>query len=403
MKGKETGENKKIPTINVGIFGHIDHGKTTLLERLSGKWASTHSEELKRGITIKLGYADIIIYKDNNGYNTEKKGEIVRHVSFIDAPGHEMLMATTLSGAALIDAAILVVAANEGIKPQTYEHLMALQAKKVEKLIVVQNKIDLVTSEQAKKNYQDIKKFLGEHYRNVEIIPVSAQQRVNIDEVLRAIAEIPEPKRNFDKEPIFIVARSFDINKPGIKPKELHGVVLGGSLKQGKFRAGDEIEIKPGRAVKEKESAEKKYFPIKTRIVSLFNGSIKVNELTPGGSMSIETELDMSLGKGDLLSGNLVSLFGKLPEAVSEVKLKYNLFPRVFGISSHANVEPIKQKEILMLSINASITGGTINFVDKEHLTISLKVPTILFKGDNVGIARNVLGHWRLIGYGEIL
>ena len=95
-----------IETINVGIVGHIDHGKTTLLQRLSGKWASTHSEELKRGITIKLGYADTVIYSDGAGYNIEKKGKEVRHVSFVDAPGHEMLMATMLSGAALIDAAI---------------------------------------------------------------------------------------------------------------------------------------------------------------------------------------------------------------------------------------------------------------------------------------------------------
>ncbi|MBX4212591.1 GTP-binding protein, partial [Candidatus Pacearchaeota archaeon] len=148
-----------IETINVGIFGHIDHGKTTLLYKLSGKWTDTHSEELKRGITIKLGYADIIIYKEGNGYNKEK-GTPVRHVSFVDAPGHEMLMATMLSGAAMVDVAILVVAANEGIKPQTREHLMALQAKHVQRLIVVQNKIDLVEMDQAKKNYKEIKEML---------------------------------------------------------------------------------------------------------------------------------------------------------------------------------------------------------------------------------------------------
>src|SRR3989338_1346904 len=107
----------KIDNINVGIVGHIDHGKTTLVQRLTGVWSSRHSEELKRGITIKLGYADNVIYEDNGIYNIEKKGKAVRHVSFVDAPGHEMLMATMLSGAAMIDAAVLVVAANEGIKP----------------------------------------------------------------------------------------------------------------------------------------------------------------------------------------------------------------------------------------------------------------------------------------------
>ncbi len=122
----------KIDTINVGIIGHIDHGKTTLLQQLSGKWADTHSEELKRGITIKLGYADAIIKEDNGVLTVKKdsKGKPVRYVTFVDAPGHEMLMATMLSGAAIMDAAILVIAANEGIKPQTQEHLVALKAKK---------------------------------------------------------------------------------------------------------------------------------------------------------------------------------------------------------------------------------------------------------------------------------
>ena len=111
-------EKSELSEINVGVVGHIDHGKTTLLSKLTGKFTDTHSEELKRGITIKLGYADSVIYEENGKYNA-KKGKPVRYVSFIDNPGHEMLMATMLSGAAIIDAAILVIAANEGIKPQT--------------------------------------------------------------------------------------------------------------------------------------------------------------------------------------------------------------------------------------------------------------------------------------------
>src|SRR3990167_10740631 len=98
---------KQLETLNIGIFGHIDHGKTTLLQKISGKWTDTHSEELKRGITIKLGYADITLYKEGVNFNREK-GSPVRHISFVDSPGHEMLMATMLSGAAIIDAAILV-------------------------------------------------------------------------------------------------------------------------------------------------------------------------------------------------------------------------------------------------------------------------------------------------------
>src|SRR3989339_580053 len=93
---------ESLPELNVGVVGHIDHGKTTLLSKITGKFADTHSEELKRGITIKLGYAELTIYKDGNKFTSEKKGIPQRYVSFIDAPGHEMLMATMLSGAATI-------------------------------------------------------------------------------------------------------------------------------------------------------------------------------------------------------------------------------------------------------------------------------------------------------------
>ncbi|MDP3966081.1 MAG: GTP-binding protein, partial [archaeon] len=115
---RETGkETKELPELNVGVVGHIDHGKTTLLSKLTGKFTDTHSEELKRGITIKLGYAEMTIYEDKGKFNIEGQGKALRYISFIDAPGHEMLMATMLSGAAIVDAAILVIAANEGIKP----------------------------------------------------------------------------------------------------------------------------------------------------------------------------------------------------------------------------------------------------------------------------------------------
>ncbi len=370
--------NKEIPTINVGMVGHIDHGKTTLLYKLSGKWTDTHSEELKRGITIKLGYADIVIYKDKSGYNKDKKGEPIRHVSFVDAPGHEMLMATMLSGAAMIDAAILVVAANEGIKPQTIED-----------------------AAQAKKNYQEIKELLKGRYDDAPIIPVSAQQEVNLDKIYEALANVPLPERNENAVPIFIVARSFDINRPGTKPENLHGAVLGGTLKQGKLKVGDEIEIKPGRAAK--EANQIRYHTLKTRIVKLFKGSNEVNELTPGGSMSIETELDMALGKSDALLGNVASLSGKLPEMTNAINVKFKLFPEVFGVGGHVKAEAIKPSEMLMLSVNTSMSVGVVRHVRKDIIEISLKMPLVPFKGDNVGIGRNVNSHWRLIGYGEIV
>ncbi len=399
---KSEDSKQEYNVLNVGIVGHIDHGKTTLLYKLSGKWTDTHSEELKRGITIKLGYADIsIYYNDKEGYNISGKGEKIREVSFIDAPGHEMLMATMLSGAALIDAAMLVIAANEGIKPQTREHIVALQAKGIKNLIVIQNKIDLVDLDSAKKSYRDIKDLLKGKYDNAPIIPVSAQQDVNIDEVWKALTELPEPERNKEGDPIFLVARSFDVNKPGTIPKNLHGTVLGGTLKKGMLKLGEEIEIKPGRVIK--EANKYKYETTYTKIISLFKGSKKVEKLIPGGSMSIETSLDMNIGKGDNLSGNVVSIKNKLPQLTQILKIKYNLFPEVFGLNQKIKVEPLKKGEMLMLSVNTSTTGGIISSIKEHEAEISLKLPVIAFKEDYIGIGKNIQGHWRLIGYGNIL
>ncbi|MDP3734380.1 MAG: translation initiation factor IF-2 subunit gamma, partial [Nanoarchaeota archaeon] len=283
------------PAINIALVGHVDHGKTTLTERLSGKWTDTHSEELKKGITIRLGYADFTVYHDaeNDFYTTKEKSiksnknaAFIRTISLVDAPGHESLMATMLSGAAIVDGALLLVAANEKCpQPQTKEHLMALQISGIKNVIVVQNKIDLVTHDEALQNYKEITAFLADtDYNTAPIIPISARANVNIDVLLKAIQEtIPTPRRDIHKEPIMLVARSFDINKPGIKPAQLVGGVLGGTVKQGKFTIGDEIEIAPGYMVEEKN--RKVWKPLKTKIISIFSGGAPVQEILPGGSM----------------------------------------------------------------------------------------------------------------------
>jgi translation initiation factor 2 subunit 3 len=391
-----------LPELNVGVVGHIDHGKTTLLSKLTGKFTDTHSEELKRGITIKLGYAETIIYKDKDNYNTGKKGVPVRYVSFIDAPGHEMLMATMLSGAAIIDAAILVIAANEGIKPQTKEHFMALQARNLKNIVIVQNKIDLVSKEQALKNYKEIKNFVrGTLAENSPIIPVSAQQSINIDKLLEELYKIPISEKDTKSEPIFLVARSFDINHPGIGIKDIHGGVLGGILKQGVLKVNDEIEIKPGLITKKQN--QQFYSTITTKILSLHKGNEDVKEVYPGVSVAIETELDPWLTKSDSLSGCVLSKKGVLPEITHHIKLKHELFKEVLGTQEKKEVEPIKTKELLMLSVNTTITVGSVEKVKNNEIELSLNIPLVALKKSNVGIARNINNHWRLIGFGEII
>lgn len=383
---------ENLEMVNVGMVGHIDHGKTTLLSKLTGKFTDTHSEELKRGITIKLGYADTIIERGN------KK----RYVSFVDCPGHEMLMATMLSGAALIDAAILVIAANEGIKPQTREHLVALEAKKVNKIIIIQNKIDLISKEQSQKNYQDIKEFIkGTIAENASIIPVSAQQNINIEKIKDLLLEIEIPKRDLNSNPEFLIARSFDINKPGTKIQNLHGGVLAGILKKGVLKIGDEIEIKPG--ITEKHANKFIHKSIKTKITSIFRGSYPIKIATPGGSLAFETELDNILTKADSLSGNIASKPNLLPSISEKTKIAYKLFQKVLGETQDSKIEDFKVGEFIMLSVNTTTTVGKIIKINRNEIELLLNIPIITIKGNSVGIARNLHNHWRLIGFGEIL
>lgn len=401
----------KQPLLNIGMVGHIDHGKTTLLYKLTGKFTDTHSEELKRGITIKLGYADTIIRKCKgcSQFTRQKKckcgdeTEEYEYVSFVDVPGHEMLMATMLSGASIIDAALLVIAANEPCpRPQTKEHLVALQAKGIKNIIIIQNKVDLVSREEASKNYEEIKNFVkGTVAENSPIIPVSAQQEVNLELVYEAITKIPVPKRDLDSEPIFFVARSFDINKPGTIAGELSGGVLGGTLKQGILRAGDVIDIRPGMTIKKHEKTE--YLPIQTKILSLQSGNNQMNEAIPSGSLAIQTELDPLMTKSDNLAGCVVGLAGKIPGAVTSLKLKISLFKEILGTEKSMSVENIKMNEPLLLSVNTTISLGTVTKIRGNDIDLVLKIPVIALKGSKVGVARNVQSHWRLIGYGEII
>lgn len=405
----------KTPEVNIGMIGHVDHGKTTLTQRLTGKWTDEHSEELKRGISIRLGYADATFYKCPNCnepscYTTKKTcsnckspAEILRVVSFVDAPGHETLMATMLSGAAIMDGAVLVIAANEKCpQPQTREHLAALEIAGTKNIVIVQNKIDLVTEKDAVKNYEQIVNFVkGTCAENAPIIPVSAHHDINIDVLIKTMEEcIPTPTVDLEKPPLMYIARSFDINKPGSRPKDLKGGVVGGSLIRGIINKGDEIEISPGRSIE--VEGKQLLEPIITKANSFFTGNRSVDQATPGGLLAIGTLLDPSRVKSDSFSGRVVGKPGQLPTVLEEFNLIMNLLKRVVGTIDEKNVEPLKTNEPLMLTVGTATTVGIISEIRKNKVRVKLKLPVCADEGQRIAVSRRIEGKWHLIGYGEI-
>lgn len=407
----------KKPEINIGMVGHVDHGKTTLVRSLSGVWTDQHSEEVKRGISIRLGYADATFRKCPNcpepdAYTVEEKcphcgtqSQVLRTVSFVDSPGHETLMATMLCGAAIMDGAVLVISANEPCpQPQTKEHLMALNITGIDKIVIVQNKIDLMSREQVMAHYQQIKDFVkGTVAENAPIVPISAQQNINIDMVIEAIEKtIPTPDRDLAKPPLLMIARSFDVNRPGVTPESLKGGVIGGSLSQGVLHAGDKIEICPGRLVD--YEGRKQWIPIQTKVITLLAGSQVQEEITPGGLVGVGTQLDPIMTKSDALVGQVAGEPGKLPPARNSFTMNMRLLERVVGVTDESTVEPIHSSEPLMLNVGTATTVGVVTSAREGGVVqVQLKRPVCAEEGNRVAVSRRIGARWRLIGVGTII
>jgi len=415
MSKKKSKALSRQPEVNVGTIGHVDHGKTTLVQALTGIWAARHSEELKRGITIRLGYADMPIYKcpkcePPSNYSTKpicphcgSKATFIRAVSFVDAPGHEALMATMLSGAAIMDGAILVIAADEPCpQPQTREHLAATEIVGIKNIVIVQNKIDIVDEARARESYEEIKNFVkGTIAENAPIIPVSAQRAVNTDVLIQAMEEfIPTPKRDETKPPLMYVVRSFDVNKPGTPVEKLEGGVIGGTILQGKFAVGHEIEIQPG--ISTEREGKKIYNPLTSEITGLHVGGKTVKKAHCGGLVGVGTLLDPSVSKADGLTGNVAGRKNELPPTLSELTLETQILERAVGTKELVKIEKINMGETLLLHVGSAITVGKVTSTEKNAVKVQLTRPVCAQTGSRVAISRKMAGRWRLIGYGMI-
>lgn len=420
-------------TVNIGTIGHVAHGKSTVVKAISGVHTVRFKNEVERNITIKLGYANAKIYKCEDStcprpqcyraYGSAKEDspkcevpgfenknmELLRHVSFVDCPGHDILMATMLNGAAVMDGALLLIAANESCpQPQTSEHLAAVEIMRLRHLIILQNKVDLISESAGQNQHEDIQKFVqGTIADGAPVVPVSAQLRYNIDAVCEYIVKkIPIPVRDFTSAPQMIVIRSFDVNKPGAEVDEMKGGVAGGSILQGVLRMGQEVEVRPG-IIRKEADGKVTCVPIFSRVVSLFAEQNELQYAVPGGLIGVGTTMDPTLTRADRLVGQVLGDVGALPDVFTELEINFFLLRRLLGVRTSGGakqnkVTKLSKGEVLMLNIGSMCTGARVMAIKADLAKLQLTSPVCTKEGEKVALSRRVDKHWRLIGWGTI-
>jgi len=420
-------------TLNIGTIGHVAHGKSTIVRSISDVQTVRFKNERERNITIKLGYANAKIYKCQNpkheapsNYLSKPSSSppeipcpseacggtmtIERHVSFVDCPGHDILMATMLNGAAVMDAALLLVAGNESCpQPQTSEHLAAVELMQLRHLIILQNKVELITKQAALTQHAAIKQFAkGTVAEDAPIIPVSAVLKYNLDVLCEYLCtQIPYPVRDFVTPVHMIVIRSFDVNKPGQEYDKMVGGVAGGSILKGILRIGDEVEFRPGIVTKDPDNGEINVRPLRSKVVSLYAEQNDLEIAVPGGLIGVGLQLDPAITRGDKLVGNIMGASGTLPSVYIGIQVSFYLLRRLLGVKGQANevsIDPLKKGELLAINIGSSFVTGKVIKINssKSQVKIDLTMPVCTTDGDKVAISRKIEKNWRLIGWGSV-
>lgn len=371
-------ENKfKKPLLNIGTFGAVSEGKTSLVKVLSGTLTTRNSKEKIRNITIKLGFANWKYYDNENN--------LIHHISFVDCPGHHEYINTMLSGVNIIDGAIVVISVNSKIKdkPQLIQHLGAIKVGNIKKVIICLNKIDLVSRDIILERKEELDELLKEYdIKPFVIIPTSFTKNLGVNYLKKAIMLLFEPNdfiNKNDKDNIFRITRSFDINKPNTDWKELKGGVIGGSVTSGTLKIGDEIEIKPGY----------KGVSLKTKIISLQTEDIKLDIITKGGLIGIGTDLDPFYCKDDFLAGQICSLVNKLSDNITSIVIDYELVT-IFGFVW----KPVLN-DIVTLQIGTTIIDAKL--VNLKKNIFELSKPCCILESDSIVICKKINNILRIV------
>lgn len=307
----------------IGTAGHIDHGKTSLVKRLTDVDCDRLIEEKKRGMTIELGFAPF----------TLPSGQTI---SIIDVPGHEKFIRQMVAGAAGIDAVMLVIAADDGVMPQTREHLAILSLLGIENGLTVINKIDLVDEEMLEMAVDDAKSLLaGTFLGDKPVLPVSAITGAGIEELKNALQKMTESSPSKSRKGAFFlpVDRAFHISG--------FGTVVTGTAINGEIKEGEEVEVLPEG--------------IGSKIRSLQVHGAQVGLATAGQRVAANLA---GVSLDDVRRGDVVASKGCFtPSYCLDVK-----------ITALKNAEPIKHWQRLRLHVGTTETLARVSLLDKEHI-----------------------------------
>ena len=404
---------KNQPIFNIGSIGHVAHGKSTLVRSVTGVRTQKHSDEQERNITINIGYANAKVFMDKFGnYHTapsrkeslkDYSGDemkLVGHISFVDVPGHEAFMSNMISGSAVMNACILVIASNENIpQPQTYEHFEAVKNIDIDRFIILQNKVDLIEESKNKRVLSDIQHFVKDTVaEEAPIIPSSIQNDINREEILNHIISLSTNEniqalnQKANKDTHMIVIRSFDINRQNSDYQKLSGGVVGGSLLTGNLKVGDYVEMRPGYIIGDK------YRPIYAQVQSLQSDNKKLEYALPGGLIGVCLDIDPSIAKNNGMVGQILGHVGRLPEVYNEILVNYSEINRHDDFTGK-----FKQNEEVMLSINSMNIKAHVTSTKKRKLGFKLSKPVCIFKDQKIAIFKLNSIKWVLFATGEFV
>ena len=331
--------------------GHINHGKTTLVKQLTGTDTDRLKEEKERGISIELGFAKYIIDKQN-------------YASFIDSPGHENFIKNMIAGAFAVDLVILVIAANEGIKEQTVEHLEIIKSLDVKNLIVVHNKIDLIKDDEISSKKSYISEFLKKFgFNQIEIIDVSIEKNIGIETLKKLInSKILSNKIENIKPARLYVDRIFSLKGKG--------TIVTGTVLGNKISKNLNLKIYPNN----KE--------IKIKSLESFNQNVE--EISPGSRCAVNIQ---NLDKEDIKKGTIIA---------EEGYVSFSDF--VYGkINYSKNFK--NNSEVIFHTGTSRVIGKIYKMPQSNLVKITLKKKIHLITGDRF-ILRNNIG---TVGGGKII